>query len=632
MSEAVAIAAAHRILGDTLEGAPELLKTPDERPSLAEARLWCKTLAGTHYENFHVATWFLPVALRPHFESVYSYCRVSDDLGDEIDSPAVALRLLDTWGEMLGECYAAPERSRHPVFVALHETIVACDLPQSLFADLLDAFRQDQIKTRYATWDEAIEYSRRSANPVGRLVLQICGYCDEVQARLSDHICTGLQLANFWQDLVEDAERGRRYLPQEYLDHFGVDEGQIEGRVFTPEFRAMMEALVLRTRALLTQGAELSGTVDRQLAVTLDLFRKGGEAILDGIAAQGYDTLRGRPVVTRRKKAQLLVGALVQRARRRLGRCASPGGRGTIAVTTAEAFRQCRIIARREAKNFFWAFRVLPQAKSDAMCAVYAFMRKADDLSDDETMTLEERRQALAAWVARWRGARSGEATEDAVFVAMEEVQRRFGISDALLEELLEGVTLDLVSDAATREGLQTYTTFDDLYRYCYLVASVVGLVSIRIFGYDDSSAERLAEETGLAFQLTNILRDVKEDLERGRVYLPLELLDEDGVPLDRLRALAAGSEMSIPERAMLATFALRAENLYQSGRRLLPLVHRDSRAALWVLIEIYHRLLSRMAAREMDVFSDRVSVAEGEKMVILARGAMMALRNRVGL
>jgi len=304
-----------RIAGEELAGAPEEHRTPEERPSLEEARAWCHRLATTHYENFHVATWFLPGRVRPHFESVYAYCRVSDDLGDEVATPEIGMRLLNTWGQMLDECYEAPERSRHPVFVALRETIVACDLPKVLFADLLRAFRQDQIKTHYRTWDEAVEYSRESANPVGRLVLLICGYRDEERALLSDKICTGLQLANFWQDVVEDAERGRRYLPAEFMECFGVEDGQIEGRVFTPAFAAMMQALVERTRAMLREGGAISGTVDRELAVTLDLFRKGGEAILDGIAAQGFDTLRGRPVVTKRKKAVLLMGALIAKIR-----------------------------------------------------------------------------------------------------------------------------------------------------------------------------------------------------------------------------------------------------------------------------------------------------------------------------
>jgi squalene synthase HpnC len=302
---------------DALTGAPAEYLTPEERPTLQEARAWCHTLATSHYENFHVATFFLPRRVRPHFESVYAFCRVSDDLGDEVGDAAVALQLLQTWGAMLDECYDAPERSRHPVFVALRESIVACDLPRTLFHDLLRAFRQDQVKTQYATWDETVEYSRYSANPVGRLVLMVCGYRDERRALLSDNICTGLQLANFWQDIVRDSEIPRRYLPAEYMLRFGVAEGQIEGRVFTPEFGAMMRALVERTCDLLREGSALSTTVDPELRVTLDLFRKGGEAILDGIAAQNYDVLRGRPMVTKRKKTLLLLGALLGRLRAR---------------------------------------------------------------------------------------------------------------------------------------------------------------------------------------------------------------------------------------------------------------------------------------------------------------------------
>jgi squalene synthase HpnC len=302
---------------DSLYGAPAGYLTPQDRPTLDEACAWCHQLATSHYENFHVATFFLPRLMRPHFEGLYAFCRVSDDLGDEVADTATALRLLDAWGRMLDQCYDAPAQSRHPVFVALRETIVACDLPRTLFHDLLRAFKQDQIKTRYDTWDEAVDYSRYSANPVGRLVLMVCGYRDEARALLSDNICTALQLANFWQDAVRDSEIPRRYIPTEYMLRFGVAEGQIEGRVFTPEFAAMMHALVDRTRALLHQGSALSITVDDELRVTLDLFRKGGEAVLDGIAAQKYDVLRGRPVVTRRKKLMLLFGALLDKLRAR---------------------------------------------------------------------------------------------------------------------------------------------------------------------------------------------------------------------------------------------------------------------------------------------------------------------------
>ena len=304
----------------TLLGAPPDYLTPLERPTLAEARAWCRALTGSHYENFHVATFFLPRRVRPHFESIYAYCRVSDDLGDEVASPEIATRLLDSWGEMLDECYDTPERSMHPVYVALHETIRECELPRQLFADLLHAFRMDQYKTRYETWEELLDYSHYSANPVGRLVLWVCGYREEPLALLSDKVCTALQLANFWQDVVEDAERGRRYIPAESMERFGVEEGQIEGRVITPEFRAMIEELVRRTRAMLLEGGAIGRQVDAELAVTLNLFRKGGEAILNGIAAQDYDVLRGRPVVSKARKAGLLLEALAGKLRAGMAR------------------------------------------------------------------------------------------------------------------------------------------------------------------------------------------------------------------------------------------------------------------------------------------------------------------------
>lgn len=298
-------------------------------------------------------------------------------------------------------------------------------------------------------------------------------------------------------------------------------------------------------------------------------------------------------------------------------------------MTTVEAYAYCRDVARREAKNFYWAFRVLPRVKSDAMCAVYAFMRRADDLSDDESRSMEERRELMTGWVARWRLG-EGNAEDEAIFVALRDTQRRFGISQELLEELVEGVTMDLQPRSVNADGLQVFVTFDELYRYCYLVASVVGLVCIRIFGYTDRRAEGFAEETGVALQLTNILRDVKEDVERGRVYVPEEMLAEFGVPLTRLRALAMGAVMAPEERALLATLGVRAEKYYRSAKKLIPLLDRDSQAAMWVLATIYHRLLDRIAAGKMEVFGKRVSVPVWEKLAILLRGAVMATWNRV--
>ena len=204
---------------------PPSYRIPDTPPTLAEARAWCKHLAETHYENFHVASWFLPEALRPHFHAIYAYCRVSDDLGDEVGNTEQSLALLDLWGRELDACYEG--RARHPVFVALAETIRVCNIPKEPFADLLTAFRQDQTVTRYANMDEVLHYCRFSANPVGRLVLYTCGYSDEERFRLSDATCTALQLANFWQDVRVDFAKDRVYIPQADMQRFGVTDATI---------------------------------------------------------------------------------------------------------------------------------------------------------------------------------------------------------------------------------------------------------------------------------------------------------------------------------------------------------------------------------------------------------------------
>jgi squalene synthase HpnC len=302
------------VLDDTLIGAPAEYLTSAVRPTLEEAQAWCKHLATTHYENFHVATFFLPAALRAHFHSVYAFCRTSDDLGDEVADTETATRLLAEWRSMLHQCFNHPEFSRHPVFVALQPTIAQHNLPIEPFDDLISAFEQDQIHTHHESLASLEGYSRYSANPVGRLVLLVSGYRSEELFQLSDDICTGLQLANFYQDVVEDDERGRRYIPADAMQRFGVTDEQIHGRHFNAEFRVMMQFLVDDARARLTLGQRIVTLVDKDLAATLSLFVKGGYSILDAIAAQGYDTLRSRPVVAKGAKLRLLAGALMGKA------------------------------------------------------------------------------------------------------------------------------------------------------------------------------------------------------------------------------------------------------------------------------------------------------------------------------
>lgn len=291
----------------------------------------------------------------------------------------------------------------------------------------------------------------------------------------------------------------------------------------------------------------------------------------------------------------------------------------TEAITLDGAYAICRAIAKREAKNFYYAFVALPGPRRNAICAIYAFMRKADDLADDESISREERRHRLEQWQEDWRKVVAGAETNDPVFLAVRDATRRFSIPHRLLDELIAGTTMDL-RQAASDEP-DTYATFADLYRYCYLVASVVGLVCIRIFGYSDPSAEKLAEETGIAFQLTNILRDVAEDAERSRVYLPLEDLAAHNISLHSLFHRTRGAPPTANERALLAEIDKRAERYYKSAQALLPLIDRESRPALWVLVSIYHALLRRIRDARYDVFSRRASVPAIQKVAILAVG-----------
>jgi squalene synthase HpnC len=284
---------------------------PAQAPALAEAQAYCERLARTHYENFSVATWFLPRRLRQHFYNVYAYCRISDDLGDESGDPALALGLLDQWETELGACYEGSPR--HPVFVALQPTVREFDIPRQTFADLLVAFRQDQTVTRYESFRDLLGYCRNSANPVGHLVLYLGGYRDEERQRLSDATCTALQLANFWQDVRRDYQKGRIYLPLEDLRRYRVSEADIAAARNTPEFRRMLRFEVERAHEWFERGLPLVGMVRDELALDIELFTRGGQEILRAIERLDYAVLGNRPALSRGRKLWLLVRTLVRR-------------------------------------------------------------------------------------------------------------------------------------------------------------------------------------------------------------------------------------------------------------------------------------------------------------------------------
>jgi len=293
------------------------------------------------------------------------------------------------------------------------------------------------------------------------------------------------------------------------------------------------------------------------------------------------------------------------------------------------AYTVCRGIARAQAKNFYYAFLILPKQKRDALCSVYAFMRHADDLSDDPGLSPEQREDQLFRWAESLRLATSGTVGDDPVIMAVADAQARYQIPIEYFDQLVQGTAMDLQFQSARSSPLPVapYRTFTDLYQYCYHVASVVGLVCLHIFGFRDDRARQLAENTGIAFQLTNIIRDIKEDAAMGRVYLPQEDLERFGLSLEELSPdrLRNGFN-SAAFRDLLEFEAGRARDYYRSGDELIPLVDEDSRPCLWALVEIYRRLLDKITARQYDVFTTKVRLSRPEKIAVFSRGLLKAV------
>lgn len=273
--------------------------------SIEEARRYCARLARSHYENFLVATVFCPRPLKQHFYNIYAYCRISDDLGDEIGDSHKSLALLDWWEAELEAMYAG--HPNHPVFVALYETVEKFQIPPEPFKRLLKAFRQDQVCTRYPTYADLLGYCENSANPVGHLVLYLCGYRDAQRFALADKTCTALQLANFWQDITRDLDKGRIYLPLEDIRRFGYSEEELLARRFTPAFANLMRFEVERTRALFREGQALAPLVQKRLRLDVEMFSEGGLEVLRRIEAQNYDVLSKRPTVPKSRQLLLLL-------------------------------------------------------------------------------------------------------------------------------------------------------------------------------------------------------------------------------------------------------------------------------------------------------------------------------------
>jgi squalene synthase HpnC len=609
-------------------------RAPQPGCSLAEAEEYTHWLATHHYENFNVVSWLLPKTLHQHFYNVYAYCRWADDLGDEVPDPLRALQLLDWWERELEACYQG--RPSHAVFVALRQTILAKDIPKQPFADLLKAFRQDQTTKRYADWNAVLGYCVYSANPVGRLVLYLCGYRDEHRQHLSDATCTALQLANFWQDVSRDLEKGRIYIPLDAARSQGLIEKDIVERRFDERYVGLMQDLLARTRSLFAEGRPLAKMVDKRLSLDLEMFSRGGLAVLDAIESIGYDTLHKRPAISRLRQAALLSGTLAKQLIERTTALAHKEAAPLVAVIEkqsgtsqparafASSYEHCHRIARASHSNFYYAFFLLPKPKRDGLAALYAFMRLIDDVSD-EVQDLAAKQRALARWRTALDQAITGEeqvfdgnaamaspatalsgAAE--VLPALVDTMRRYNVPTRYLHDLISGAEMDLT--------IRCYPTFERLREYCYRVAGTVGLTCTHVFGFGEARALDLAEKLGLAFQLTNVIRDIREDYNLGRVYLPAEDLARYGVsPEDFSR-----EEATLGIHELLRFESDRAWQLYEEGSALLGLIEPDSRGALWLLVHTYSALLGRIEGLDFAVFGEKIRLSKAQKMVFMAK------------
>jgi phytoene synthase len=472
------------------------------------------------------------------------------------------------------------------------------------------------------------------------LVLYLCGYRDEARQKLSDATCTALQLANFWQDVSSDLEKGRIYIPLDVAVQQNVGEEDIVSRRFSERYVALMKDLLARTRILFDEGLPLARQVQGKLRIDLEMFSRGGIAVLDAIESQGYDTLHQRPAISKLKQATLLTRILIGQLFSTGSASARQAARGAMPITSlpatakssdpqipdvgsvSQSYERCWDIARSAHSNFTYAFYLLPKRKRDGLAALYAFMRLVDDIAD-EGQDLNVKQRGLAKWRTALDEAVTGSersnygssalsrdpvAGAKEVLPALVDTMHRFQMPARYLHDLISGAEMDLT--------VKTYPTFDRLKEYCYRVAGTVGLTCTHVFGFSDPRALDLAEKLGLAFQLTNIIRDVHEDAALGRVYIP----DEDLARYNVSAQDFAKSEATLGVRELLRFEADRAWQMYEEGAELLDLVDADSRGALWLLVHTYNALLARIELLDFAVFGERVRLSKAERMIFIAR------------
>ena len=556
-------------------------------------------------ENFPVALRVLPRPVRGHLEALYGYARFVDDLGDE--APGDRLRLLDAVEADLDRLYSGAEPTL-PVIAALAPTVRECALPDQPLRDLVAANRLDQRVTRYPSHADLVAYCALSANPVGRLVLHVAGKATPERLAWSDDVCTALQIVEHLQDIGEDYRAGRIYLPQRDLLRFGVQESDLAAPTASPALRRLVAAEARRAADLLESGRPLVASLRGWARLAVAGYVAGGLAAVQALADAGFDPLRRAS-----KPATLRTAVETLRLVRQDARPPRPVPDHP---TVEQAYTRCEQITWTEAKNFAYGIRLLPKAKRQALSAVYAFARRIDDIGDG-SLPAADKLAALAA--ARRAVLAPHRHPDDPVLVALADAASRLPVPLPAFEELVEGCEMDV---RGTR-----YRTFAELDHYCRCVAGSIGRLSLGVFAPDAApEAARLADQLGVALQLTNILRDIREDFLNGRIYLPQEDLDEFGVAL----TLTADGRLD-PAHGRLAALvrreADRARALYDEGLRLLPLLDQRSAACCAAMAGIYRQLLDVIDADPERVCLGRTALSTHAKLVVAGR----ALLGRTG-
>jgi phytoene synthase len=560
-----------------------VLSPAPPQAELAHADAFCRRLARHHYENFTVASAVLPAELRIHLARIYAYCRVTDDLGDESRSDA----RLHAWCSEVAAALSGDGVPSHPVLLALRETVAECSIPVQPFLDLVSANLQDQRVTHYASWADLVAYCQLSAAPVGRMVLAVLGIRGARAERLSDSVCIGLQLANFAQDVAVDARLGRCYLPEDEIAALGL--------------RGAVRALCERAEALLDEGRELEAMTTGRLRAQLAMYRLGGTAILDAIRRAAFRTDVVRPQVSATVKARLAAEAIALLA-------SDHNGTTTMSRGIVEAERVCQRLARRDAANFYWGFIALARPQRTAIYALYNFARQVDDAVDSPGVA--DPRPRLDEMRRRVRRAIAGEP-DDEVTTVLSRAVGAYRIPVSELDLLIDGVERDLTT--------LRYASWDELAGYCRLVASTVGRMCVRIFGFDDDVALEHADDLGMAMQLTNILRDVRGDLELGRIYLPADELAAFGIDEEQLGAT------TVPARweEFVGFQSQRARRLFASGLQVERHIPQRAGICVRTMAGLYQRILAEIELHPDVPLQRRLSLTPASKATVLLRAGV---------